>query len=84
MKPEDGVWLKSERKCMWCGGKQHKRQSCPSMDITCNSCHKRGHVQAVCLSKKQTANRRSINEVADLEEVDVPFLGEVYSREADF
>ena len=84
MKPEDGVRPKSERKCMWCGGKQHKRQSCPAKDITCNSCHKRGHFQAVCLSKKQTANRRSINEVADLEEVEVPFLGEVYSREADF
>ena len=30
------------------------------------------------------AKRRSINEVVDLEEVNVPFLGEVYSREADF
>ena len=37
-----------------------------------------------CLSKKQTAQCSSINEVADLEEVEVPFLGEVYSCEADF
>ena len=69
IKPENGVRPKSERKCMWCGGEQHKRQSCPAKDVTCNSCHKRGHFQAVCLSKKQTAQRRSINEVADLEEV---------------
>ena len=84
MKPEDGVRPKSDRKCMWCGGQQQKRQSCPAKDITCNSCHKRGHFQAVCLSRKQTGKRRSINEVADLEEVEVPFLGEVYSSEADF
>ena len=44
MKPENGVRPKSERKCMWCGGQQHKRQSCPAKDITCNSCHKRGHL----------------------------------------
>ena len=84
MKPEDGVRPKSDRKCMWCGGQQHKRQSRPAKDITFNSCHKRGHFQAVCLSKKQTGKRRYINEVADLEEVEVPFLGEVYSSEADF
>ena len=69
---------------MWCGGQQHKRQSCPAKDATCNSCHKRGHFKAVCLSKKQTAKRRSINEVADLEEVEVPFLSEVCSHKADF
>ena len=84
MKPEDGVRPKSKRKCMWCGGQPHKRQSCLAKDTTCNSCHKRGHFQAVCLSKKHTAKRRSINGVADLEEVEVPFLGEVYSSEADF
>ena len=69
---------------MWCGGQQHKQQSCPAKDITCNSCHRRGHFQAVCLSKKQTAKCKSVNEVADLEEGEVPFLGEVCSREADF
>jgi len=68
---------------MWCGGQQHKRQSCPAKDVTCNSCHKRGHFQDVCLSRKQLAKRTSINEVADLEEVEVPFLGEVYNSEAD-
>ena len=38
IKPKDGVQPKSERKCMWCGGQQHKRQSCPAKDVTCNSC----------------------------------------------
>ena len=63
---------------------QHKRQSRPAKDVTCDSCHKRGHFQAVCLSRKQAATRTSINEVADLEEVEDPFLGEVYNSEADF
>ncbi|KAK2552552.1 hypothetical protein P5673_026407 [Acropora cervicornis] len=84
MKPENGTRSKPERKCMWCGGQQHKRQSCPAKDVTCNSCHKRGHFQAVCLSKKQVAKRASINEVADLEEVEVPFLGEICCSEANF
>ena len=83
-KPDPGVRSKSERKCMWCGGQQHKRQSCPAKDVTCNSCHKRGHFQAVCLSKKQASKHSSVNEVADLQEVEVPFLGEVYSSDADF
>ena len=83
-KPNPGVRSKPERKCMWCGGQQHKRQSCPAKDVTCNSCHKRGHFQAVCLSTKQASKRSSVNEVADLEEVEVPFLGEVYSSDADF
>ena len=38
----------------------------------------------MCLSKKQASKRSSVNEVADLEEVEVPFLGEVYSSDADF
>ena len=84
MKPENGTRLKPERKCMWCGGQLHKRQSCPAKDVTCNSCHKRGHFQAVCLSKKQVAKRASINEVADLEEVEVPFLGEICCSEGNF
>ncbi|XP_067055906.1 uncharacterized protein [Acropora muricata] len=84
MKPENETRSKPERKCMWCDGQQHKRQSCPAKDVTCNSCHKRGHFQAVCLFKKQVAERASINEVADLEEVEVLFLGEIYCSEANF
>lgn len=84
MKPENGKWSKPEHKCMWCGGQQHKWQSCPAKGVTCNSCHKRGHFQAVCLSKKQAVKYTSINEVADLKEVKVPFLGEVCSSKADF
>lgn len=83
-KPDPGVRSKPEHKCMWCVGEQHKRQSCPAKDVTCNCCRKRGHFQAVCLSKKQASKRSSVNEVADLEEVEVPFLGEVYSSDADF
>ena len=69
---------------MWCGGQQHKQQSCPAKDASCNSCHKQGHFQAVFLAKKQGAKQSSINKVTDLEEVDIPFLSEVYSNEADF
>ena len=76
IKPENGTQSKPKRKCMWCGGQQHKPQSCPAKDVTCNSCHKRGHFQAVCLSKKQVVKRASINEVADPEEVEFTFLGE--------
>ena len=35
IKPEDGVQPKSELKSMWCGGQQHKRQSCLAKDVTC-------------------------------------------------
>ncbi|KAK2546734.1 hypothetical protein P5673_033623 [Acropora cervicornis] len=81
MKPENGTRSKPERKCMWCGGQQHKRQSCPAKDVSCNSCHQRG--QAVYLSKKHAAKRTCINEVADLEEAEVLSLDEIYSGEAD-
>ena len=74
LKPDPGVRSKPERKCMWCGAQQLKWQSCPAKNVTCNSCHKIRHFQAVCLSKKQ----------ADLKEVEVPFLGEVYSSDAVF
>ena len=40
--------------------------------------------QAVCLSKKQTVKRVSVNEVADLEDIDVPLLGEVNCGVGDF
>ena len=69
---------------MWCSGQRHKRQSYPAKDFTCNSCRKRGHFQAVCLSKKHRAKRTSINEVVALKEVEIPFLCEFYSCEADF
>lgn len=56
--------------------------------VPCKGCNKqlsqRGHFQAVCLSKKQVRKRASINEVADLEEVEVPFLGEICCSEANF
>ena len=81
MKPENGTRSKPERKCMWCGGQQHKRQSCPGKDVSCNSCHQRG--QAVDLSKKHAAKRTCINEVTDLEEAEVLSLDEIYSGEAD-
>ena len=64
---------------MWCAG----QQSCPAKDVSCNSCHQRGHFQAVCLSKKHATRRTCINEVADLEEAEVLSLDEIYSGEAD-
>ena len=35
-------------------------------------------------TKNQATKRLSVKEVADLEQVEVPFLGEVYISEADF
>ena len=40
-------------------------------------CHKKGHFRAVCLSKKQPMEKQSVNEVSDLENVEIPFLGEI-------
>ena len=60
---------KSERKCIWCGRRQHRRKLCPAKEVTCSNCHKQGHFHTVCLSKKQAVKRTTVNEVADLEEV---------------
>ena len=47
--------------------------------MPCKRCH-----HTVCLSIKQAAKRTTVNEVANLEQVDVPFLGEVRNGKGDF
>ena len=42
------------------------------------------HFHTVCLSKKQAVKRTTVNEVADFEDVDVPFIGEIYNSKGDF
>lgn len=45
----------SKQQCKFCGYSWHKDglQSCPARNSTCRSCHKSGHYEKVCLSKKK-------------------------------
>ena len=61
--------------CTWCGRGRHDRQQCPSRDAVCGLCQKKGHFRAVCRSAKQRAN-----DVHQLEEVDLPYLGYVGAK----
>ena len=61
--------------CTWCGRGRHDRQQCPARDAVCGLCRKKGHFRAVCHSAKQRAN-----DVHQLEEVDLPYLGYVGAK----
>jgi hypothetical protein len=65
----------SQPSCKWCGHERHDRNVCPAKDVTCNKCSKRGHYQAVCRSGG--TGRATLNEVQDLQDVSIPFLGEI-------
>jgi transposase InsO family protein len=56
------------RKCKWCGYEAHKKTECPAKSAKCGSCQKKGHYQSMC---------RSTNPSDRVNEVDIPFLGEV-------
>ena len=68
---------KSKKSCRWCGRQQHKQELCPAKDVICTKCQKKGHFQAVCLSKKKPMEMQSINKVLDLENVKIPFLSKI-------
>ncbi|XP_055918725.1 uncharacterized protein K02A2.6-like [Eupeodes corollae] len=36
---------------------QHDRQNCKYLDFVCDKCHRRGHIQSVCLSNKKQNTR---------------------------
>ena len=61
--------------CTWCGRGRHDRQQCPARDAVCGLCQKKGNFRAVCRSAKQRAN-----DVHQLEEVDLPYLGYVGAK----
>ena len=61
--------------CTWCGRGRHDRQQCPARDAVCGLCQKKGHFRAMCRSAKQRAN-----DVHQLEEVDLPYLGYVGAK----
>ena len=62
---------------MWCGRQSHERRFCPAKDVTCNNCHKKGHYQSVCRSKKHNSNK--VHEVEEDENDEIFFLGEINS-----
>eukprot|EP00094_Tigriopus_californicus_P010955 TCALIF_10569-PA protein Name:"Similar to gag-pol Gag-Pol polyprotein (Walleye dermal sarcoma virus)" AED:0.25 eAED:0.27 QI:80/0/0/1/0/0/8/0/1134 len=43
---------KSEGNCWYCGQDRHSRKECPAKNQTCSFCHKQGHIQVACKSKK--------------------------------
>jgi len=45
-----------KKKCYWCGGQIHTKNSCPAKNSTCNFCHRRGHWTNVCQSKNLDKN----------------------------
>ncbi|XP_077864282.1 uncharacterized protein LOC144349635 [Saccoglossus kowalevskii] len=65
--------------CRWCGGQRHDRRICPARDSTCHKCQKSGHFKKVCHSTRQESSK--INEVHNLEEIQIPFLGEAYGSD---
>ena len=45
--------------CGRCGKKDHKGNDCPFKDSTCHYCQRKGHIEPVCLQKKQGKPRQS-------------------------
>eukprot|EP00094_Tigriopus_californicus_P012653 TCALIF_12231-PA protein Name:"Protein of unknown function" AED:0.22 eAED:0.28 QI:0/0/0/0.8/0.25/0.2/5/0/703 len=43
---------KREGNCWYCGQDRHSRKECPAKNQTCSFCHKQGHIQVACKSKK--------------------------------
>ena len=43
-----------QRRCGYCGKEFHPRHKCPAREVTCSSCHTKGHYQAVCRSANAT------------------------------
>jgi len=39
------------KKCFWCGGAIHPRNTCPAKESICNNCHRRGHWASACKAK---------------------------------
>ena len=60
------------KQCKRCGKRpQHPREQCPAKDAECYRCKGKGHYGAQCLTKQK--------QVAEVEEVDSAFLGELGS-----
>ena len=60
------------KQCKRCGKRpQHPREQCPAKDAECYRCKGKGHYGAQCLTKQK--------QVAEVEEVDGAFLGELGS-----
>ncbi|XP_031342554.1 uncharacterized protein K02A2.6-like [Photinus pyralis] len=45
--------VKGEMRCYRCGDGSHNANTCKYTNSTCNFCHKKGHLERVCLKKKR-------------------------------
>ena len=68
--------------CIWCGRQTHERRFCPAKHVTCNNCHRKGHYQSVCRSKKHNSNK--VHEVEEDKDDEIIFLGEINSDSKDY
>ena len=66
------------------GAVYSKKKKTDGKDAACRNCCKQGHFQTVSFSKKKVVKRTTVNDVADLKQVDVPFLDEAFDGEGDF
>jgi hypothetical protein len=69
-------------KCYFCGGnKQHKRDSCPARESTCNKCSQIGHWSKACRKGQNTENSKSSQPSAKVNTVvndsDYYFIGTI-------
>ena len=64
--------------CMGCGNDSHSRSKCPTKDISCHYCHKKGHYAKVCMKKRKQVNEVSSESVDKCDDVENSlFLGPI-------
>ena len=64
-KPTEGS-EKPGKKCPFCGGEPHSREKCPARNATCNYCHKVGHFQKACITRKLKRKKKVHAAMANL------------------
>lgn len=69
-----------EYACMRCGGNNHASKKCKFINILCNYCHKRGHIERVCLSKRRDV--KAVEEEIPNTDTEVPVNNIMINRTA--
>ena len=75
-----------QKRCGYCSKEYHPRHKCPAREVTCSSCHKKGHYQAVCRSAKGHTHlpRRTVQDLSEedfydsFEDEEEFFLGHIF------